>query len=142
MVKFASTPVFLLTGTPVDVARFIGRDLEFEAAMGTRENLPFDQVALLDRPTALGTIGHQGPSFRSASTSSMHSACFEMEYRWRPTASWARASWIRTASREGPPEVFRAASDARTSRTFCTSSPNRGSNPRRAFASKGRSNAR
>jgi len=38
--------------------RLDGGDLEFEAAIGTWKDLSFDEVLLLDRPTAIGTFDH------------------------------------------------------------------------------------
>src|SRR6266540_6902729 len=123
-------PVFRFARRDVDLERLDGRDLEFEAAIGAGEDLPLDEVRLSDGAAALRAIRHAVAPWRRRSTSATHSALLESAYCSRPSASCARASWMRTASGEGPPCVVRRASDVRTSRTSVTSSPNRGSNCR------------
>src|SRR3989304_4455725 len=91
-------PVLFFLRGRVDAERLQTCDLELDPAVRAGEDLPLDQLLLLDRSSALRAFRHGVSSFRIRSPSSTHSACLDREYRSSPIASWARASCARTVS--------------------------------------------
>src|SRR5207247_5312469 len=96
-------PVFGFARRDVDPERLERGDLEFEAAVGAREDLPLDEAGPLDRAAALRALRHADPPWRRRSTRSTHSARLESESRSRLAARSARASCTRPAAGERPP---------------------------------------